>query len=282
MRTGASSSVMRYSRVLAQASRRLSVTRGAAGTAAAQVYRPGSWRGRMVKRAVLTAAQLPTTSREAGDSLLASSIATSLGAPDSGIAAFDSSTPGRRIYGFSQRGRLTVVAKVAPLGDGALAHELEFTASLPREVPTPDLIHAPPPEGHVLLATAAVDGTPTLDIGTALEVSLLLARHSLTHGDFAPWNLLSTDRGPVLLDWESSDASWRPCFDLIHFLYQSARLLGRASPQQFVELCESDAGVLADYAASTRCEPLRRDQLRRYLHEAPTDAFRERALLALT
>jgi aminoglycoside phosphotransferase (APT) family kinase protein len=54
------------------------------------------------------------------------------------------------------------------------------------------------------------------------------------HGDFAPWNLLETDQGLVLLDWESAREDAPPFFDLCHFLVQSHTLLGQPSWEHLV------------------------------------------------
>jgi thymidylate kinase len=51
------------------------------------------------------------------------------------------------------------------------------------------------------------------------------------HGDFAPWNILKTNDGWLLIDWEYA-ASDRPAFyDVFHYLVQSHVLLGRPSRQ---------------------------------------------------
>ena len=50
-----------------------------------------------------------------------------------------------------------------------------------------------------------------------------------SHGDFAPWNVLRTDQGWLLVDWEYA-ASERPAFyDLFHYLVQSHVHLGQPS-----------------------------------------------------
>jgi hypothetical protein len=49
----------------------------------------------------------------------------------------------------------------------------------------------------------------------------------LAHGDFAPWNLLQTDGGWVVLDWEDARRGAPPFFDVWHFLVQGHSLLGR-------------------------------------------------------
>jgi hypothetical protein len=50
-----------------------------------------------------------------------------------------------------------------------------------------------------------------------------------SHGDCAPWNLLRTDGGWVLVDWESAKADGSPFHDLCHYLVQAHTLLGRPS-----------------------------------------------------
>ena len=55
------------------------------------------------------------------------------------------------------------------------------------------------------------------------------------HGDFAPWNLLRTDEGWLLVDWEYA-SSERPAFyDVFHHLVQSHALLGRPRRRTLVE-----------------------------------------------
>lgn len=55
------------------------------------------------------------------------------------------------------------------------------------------------------------------------------------HGDFAPWNLLETDHGLVVVDWESSRSDAPPFYDLFHYLVQSCVLLGRPSQDAIVQ-----------------------------------------------
>jgi hypothetical protein len=57
----------------------------------------------------------------------------------------------------------------------------------------------------------------------------------LTHGDCTPWNLLRRPSGWVLLDWELAGADAPAWFDLLHFLVQAARHLGRPSQRAVVD-----------------------------------------------
>jgi hypothetical protein len=47
------------------------------------------------------------------------------------------------------------------------------------------------------------------------------------HGDCAPWNLLRTEDGWVLVDWEAVMESAPPFYDLCHYMIQGHTLLGR-------------------------------------------------------
>jgi hypothetical protein len=49
------------------------------------------------------------------------------------------------------------------------------------------------------------------------------------HGDSAPWNLLRTERGWVLLDWEDASFSKPAFFDVFHYIIQAHTHLGRPS-----------------------------------------------------
>jgi Phosphotransferase enzyme family len=82
------------------------------------------------------------------------------------------------------------------------------------------------------------NGTATTDAGAA-------------HGDFAPWNLLRTKDGWVLLDWEHA-SSKPPFFDLWHYLLQAHSLLGRPNARTLLNGVREGRGwvgiALAQYA----------------------------------
>lgn len=65
------------------------------------------------------------------------------------------------------------------------------------------------------------------------------------HGDFAPWNLLDTERGWVMIDWESGRSQAPPYYDLFHYLLQSCALLGRPSQDAIVEGLTRGRGTIA-------------------------------------
>jgi thymidylate kinase len=59
----------------------------------------------------------------------------------------------------------------------------------------------------------------------------LQLKPTVRHGDFARWNLLRTDEGPLMaLDWEWAHPAGMPGLDLVHFILQEARLVERLAP----------------------------------------------------
>lgn len=55
------------------------------------------------------------------------------------------------------------------------------------------------------------------------------------HGDFAPWNLLKTGKGWVLIDWEHTSSDRPAFYDVFHHLVQSHVLLHRPSRRALLE-----------------------------------------------
>jgi hypothetical protein len=90
------------------------------------------------------------------------------------------------------------------------------------------------------------------------------------HGDFAPWNLLRTADGWVLIDWEDAAAEEAPFLDLCHYLVQGHAMLGRPSRQAVVQGFRAGAGwvgrAVAAYAAGAALPAATAEgALRRYL-----------------
>jgi hypothetical protein len=65
------------------------------------------------------------------------------------------------------------------------------------------------------------------------------------HGDFAPWNLLQTDRGWIVVDWEHARSEAPPYYDVFHYLVQSCGLLGHPSPDAILEALTRNQGAIA-------------------------------------
>jgi len=65
------------------------------------------------------------------------------------------------------------------------------------------------------------------------------------HGDFAPWNLLETEQGWVVVDWERSRSEAPPFYDLFHYLVQSCALLRRPSQDAIIQGLTREEGTIA-------------------------------------
>lgn len=69
------------------------------------------------------------------------------------------------------------------------------------------------------------------------------------HGDFAPWNVLLTDRGWTLVDWENATEDSLPFGDPFHYLVSAHTLLGRPTQAELLRGLKGDGWVGAALAA---------------------------------
>ena len=63
------------------------------------------------------------------------------------------------------------------------------------------------------------------------------------HGDFAPWNLLETHAGWVLIDWEHFAEDEMPFYDLWHWFVQGHALLGRPLADEIIRAPSGEGEV---------------------------------------
>lgn len=169
-----------------------------------------------------------------------------LGLPAEGVLVLRSSTPSRLVLGLCSGGRLRTVLKVGAATDVRLRHEAEMLATgsddgLPFTRPV--LVWSGDWRGRFVVATRAFQRSSsrrwTLDEVLPLLVALRdpgLDGSPFLHGDFAPWNLVRSTEGPVLLDWESARPADEPLHDLAHFVLAEGALLGRHGPAHAVQL----------------------------------------------
>lgn len=173
--------------------------------------------------------------------------------PRSTIAVARMTHPGRGRYlalVVGEQGQLHAVAKVATDAEAAQALDEEADRIqavgqlLPPPLSAPGILCREPG----LLLLEAVDWRPRRspwrleeEVAHALgafysngaqEGQQLLGP---AHGDCAPWNLLQTQDGWVLIDWEDASAEQHPYFDLCHYLVQAHALLGRPSSRVLLE-----------------------------------------------
>jgi hypothetical protein len=139
-------------------------------------------------------------------------------------------------------GRCSAVAKVARGDDADLALEYEagsierFRAQLPPPITAPTILERSP--GLLLLEPVAwrprwrawqIDEEVAGAMGALFKGTRETGPDFVgaAHGDWAPWNMLRTATGWVLVDWEEATAAAPPFYDLCHFMVQSHALLGR-------------------------------------------------------
>lgn len=162
-------------------------------------------------------------------------------APD-GVVAMRSSAEDRLLFAAASRGRFEAVVKVGGPGDEALRREAALLGEPLRDgLPfrRPDVRWSGDWRDRFVLVTDPVQRASSrpwsLDEVVALVADLATAGPDgtpLVHGDLAPWNMVRTAGGPVLLDWEAARWADEPLHDLAHFVVQAGALLGRYTPQE--------------------------------------------------
>jgi hypothetical protein len=78
------------------------------------------------------------------------------------------------------------------------------------------------------------------------------------HGDCTPWNLLRTDSGWALVDWEDAVDGMPPFYDLLHFFVQASVELRRPSKRSIIQGLELRGWVgaaIEAYAAGCEVDP---------------------------
>ena len=216
---------------------------------AVDIFQPMNFRGRMgweVTRLLAAAGGLRLLPRgEAPPRSVRERLAGHL-APGSTLALSRANHPGRYVaLILSEEDRDSRIVKVAtdPRGEEALEREgdaIERLGSLlPRPLWPPTVIAREPG----LLVLRKEEWRPRLrpwrlDANVARGLGRFFATGSrdggstgAAHGDFAPWNLLRTERGWVLIDWEYAFDAAPPVYDLFNFLIQSAGHLRRPSSE---------------------------------------------------
>ena len=169
-------------------------------------------------------------------------------------------------------GTATAVAKIAAgeAGRAKLAEEGALVEQLSEHLPpvlsTPRILK----QEDGLLLLESVSWRPRsrpwrlpLEVATALGEFF---RHGggsgspstgLTHGDFAPWNLLRTETGWVLIDWEEAAIDGEPFWDVFHYLVQGHALLKRPKSRQLLDGLKGNGWVGAAIGAYAEAAGLR-------------------------
>jgi hypothetical protein len=206
--------------------------------------------------------------------------------PRTTMGVAESDHPGRFVAVIvGEQGTCHGVAKIATdtQGQAALENEGRALSSLARFLPSP--LRAPHllAQDTGLLLLEAVEWVPrrlpwmlpeeiAKAMGRFFASNESSERMGLTHGDFTPWNLLKTERGWVLVDWEEARAQDRPFFDLFHYLFMVHLNLQTFSQQALIDGLEGKGwigGVIAAYAEGAGFHDVDpRDLLIFYLHSS--------------
>jgi hypothetical protein len=206
--------------------------------------------------------------------------------PHATVAVAESDHPGRFVaLIIGERGNFHSLAKIASESEGemALANEAKALGSLAKLLPPP--LSAPRLLAHEagLVLLEPVLWVPrrrpaVLCAELARALGAFFAAYGAgeelgpTHGDFAPWNLLKTERGWVLVDWEEARDRDRPFFDLFHYLFMAHLNLGAFSQQDLLDGLDGKGHigrVAAAYAEGARLGDVdRRELLSFYLRSS--------------
>lgn len=250
---------------------RLMLPRGPRATARAglMVYHPCTRRGRVAwesARLLATLGSLRVVPRgEVPPRAVREVLAPHL-PPRSTFAVAESNDAGRFIAMIvDERGVCRAVAKIATVDAGRLALEKEASALLSLGKLLPPPLRAPRllTQDEGLLVLEAVQWLPRLRpwllpdevaraLGTFFGAGIKDGGDvGPIHGDFAPWNVLQTERDWVLVDWEQAHDKGQPFFDLFHYLVLAHLNLERPSQRALLAGLEGKGWVgrvIAAYA----------------------------------
>jgi hypothetical protein len=199
--------------------------------------------------------------------------------PRATIAVAESDHPGRFVALIvGERGDCHGLAKIATdsTGRSALDNEARALGSLAKLLPAP--VSAPRllARDTGLLLLEPVRWVPRRD-PAALPDEVARAMGAFfgaygageqlgpTHGDFAPWNLLQTEEGWALVDWEEARDRDRPFFDLFHYLFMAHQNLAAYSREEFLDGLEGRGRIGRAIAAYTEGAGLHDVDLRELL-----------------
>lgn len=232
----------------------------AAGAAGLDLYQPMTTRGRIgwkLARVTANAGAFGLIRRGAPPPRAVRDALRSHIPPRGTLAVARTNHPGRFVALIvGPDGTTHAVAKVVtPDGDRTrLANEARALANLGDHLPAPlrapRVLHVD--EGVLLLE--AVRGRPRarpwlLPPEVAAALGSFAASTELryaAHGDCAPWNLIDTGSGWVLVDWEEARAGAPPFFDVFHHLVQSSILLGRPTRRQLLGALRDGSGWIGE------------------------------------
>ncbi|HYZ13522.1 MAG TPA: hypothetical protein VFA08_07950 [Actinomycetota bacterium] len=174
------------------------------------------------------------------------------------LAAMRANHPGRHVVAIvNQYGQTSAIAKVADDDEGrerlrAEAESLDrFSPYITRPVTVPRVIAHE--DGVLVLESVTWQPRPVpsrLPIDVARACGLLYRRtasadgsRGAAHGDLAPWNVLRTETGWTLVDWEDASEDAPPFIDVLHYLVQAHALLRRPTRRDLLASVRTGRGT---------------------------------------
>jgi aminoglycoside phosphotransferase (APT) family kinase protein len=113
----------------------------------------------------------------------------------------------------------------------------------------------------------SADAEPDLEDARSVACALATTKRGfVVHGDLAPWNIVPTATGLVLVDWEASRFDSDPLFDLAHYVTRSGALLRAWGPEIAVLYLTRRGSIGWRYLDEIGLDPSSAaEHLRRYL-----------------
>lgn len=260
-------------------------TPGHAGAAAARVlYRARRGRARIASAAASRG--LPLRARRTFQASLVQTIvadiAATIGTRASAVAALHARESERWLFALTTADGSGVVVKLGMLDDEGLAREAATMLELAATDATlrmPNLRWHGELRGWFAIVTDIAkrrSETAESNLEDARTAACALAnakRGFVVHGDLAPWNIVPTATGLVLVDWEDSRFADDPLYDLAHYVTRAGALLRAWRPETAVEHLTGHGSVGWRYMEDIGHDPISApDHVLRYLHRAESQA----------
>ena len=149
-----------------------------------------------------------------------------------------------------------IVVKLGLVDDDGLAREAaRMTELASANAATPSTILIPTVRWHgrhkgwfAIVTDIAVRRSAAAepDLEDARAAACALARTPrgfVVHGDLAPWNIVPTESGLVLVDWEDSRFEEDPLYDLAHYVTRAGALLRAWRPESAVQQLTGEQSI---------------------------------------
>lgn len=249
---------------------------GRAGLAAARVLYQPRHRARIAARGVaqllpLSHGSVPSPRTQS----LVEHLAEITGVEATAAAALNVRGSDRWLYALTNADGGGVVVKIGNTSDEGLAREASTIAELGAHqpgLPVPVLRWHGQHDGAFALVTDIVrrrnrhDDAGLEDARAAACALATMRGGFVVHGDLAPWNMIPSATGVVLVDWEKSRFAQDPLCDLAHYVVRVGALLRKWQPPAAVRHLIGSESVGRRYLCEIGLDPeSAAEHLRRYL-----------------